>query len=64
MDNHLIGRASQRAGICPETARKYCREGLLNPQRDSSGRRLFSDDDILKMRQIYLDNMSRRKGAQ
>jgi len=63
MNLHLIGHAAQRAGIATETARGYCRQGLLSPQRDSSHRRLFTDDDILRMRQIYLDNMSRRGGA-
>jgi DNA-binding transcriptional MerR regulator len=61
---YLIGRAAQRAGISPETARGYCRRGLLSPVRDSSGRRLFDNSDIRRLREIYLDNMSRRRGAQ
>jgi DNA-binding transcriptional MerR regulator len=60
---YLLSHAARLADISPDTARGYCRQGLLDPLRDSSGRRLFTDDDILQMRQTYLDNMSRRRGA-
>lgn len=57
--HNLTGRAAELAGISPQTARNYCCKGLISPDRDSSGRRVFSDADILQMRQIFLDNMTR-----
>ena len=57
---YLTCRAAERAGISPDTVRTYCRAGLISPFKDSSGRRLFADDDVRRLREIYLDNMSRR----
>jgi len=64
MSISLIGVAAERAGVSPGTARSYCRQGLLDPVRDSSGRRLFSEDDIRRLREIYLDNATRRQANQ
>ena len=60
MQLYLIRSAADQAGIAPDTVRAYCRQGLLNPIRDSAGRRLFTDQDIRQIREIYLDNMTRR----
>ena len=60
MELYLIRSAADQAGVAPETVRNYCRQGLLNPIRDSSGRRLFTLEDIRRIREIYLDNMARR----
>ena len=57
---HLIRAAAKLADVAPETVREYCKRGLLTPVRDSSGRRLFTDDDIRRIREIFLNNMSRR----
>ena len=57
---HLITSAAEQAAVCPDTIRNYCRLGLLKPARDSSGRRLFTDADIRRIREIYLDNMARK----
>ena len=57
---HLIGSAAEKAGLSPQTVRDYCRRGLLKPIRDSAGRRLFTLEDIRRIREIYLENMARR----
>ena len=59
MNLYLKGEAARRAGVCADTVRNYCRDGLLDPIRDSSGRRLFTDEDVKKIRSIYLDNLNR-----
>ena len=61
MQLHLIRSAAEHAGVSPDTIRLYCRMGYLNPLRDSSGRRLFTQHDIACIREIYLSNMRRRK---
>ena len=61
---YLIGLAAEKAGVAPETVRAYCRQGLLEPLRDSAGRRLFTDPDIRRIREIYLENMARRPLAE
>ncbi len=57
---YLIGAAAQQAGLSHQTVRDYCRRGLLRPARDSSGRRLFTDADIQRIREINLENMARK----
>jgi DNA-binding transcriptional MerR regulator len=57
---HLIQSAADKAGVSVDTIRSYCRQGLLRPERDSAGRRLFTEADITRIREIYLDNMARR----
>ena len=56
----LIQSAADKAGVSVDTIRSYCRQGLLNPERDSAGRRLFTENDIRRIREIYVDNMTRR----
>ena len=60
MQIYLIGGIAERAGISADTVRSYCRQGLLHPIRDSSGRRLFTEADLIRIREIYMDNMTRR----
>lgn len=60
MQFYLIRAAAERALVSPDTVRDYCRRGLLEPIRDSAGRRLFTEEDIRRVREIFLDNMSRR----
>jgi DNA-binding transcriptional MerR regulator len=57
---HLIQSAADQVGISVDTVRSYGRQGLLNPERDSAGRRLSTESDIQRIREIYLDNMTRR----
>lgn len=47
---HNISRASLLAGIHPNTAKNYCREGVVTPERLSSGMRIFTDADVEAMR--------------
>ncbi|WP_136658986.1 MerR family transcriptional regulator [Nitratireductor sp. XY-223] len=48
---HSIGKASELSGVHIETIRYYEREGVLpKAERTESGRRIYSDDDIARMR--------------
>ena len=59
--NILLTQAlADRTGLSAGTIRDYCRLGLLEPVRDSSGRRLFAEEDVQRARSIYLRNMARR----
>jgi len=50
--------AAVRQVPCAEiTLRNYERKGIVNPERDSAGRRLFSDADI-KAAQKYRNSAS------
>jgi DNA-binding transcriptional MerR regulator len=64
MQFFLLRAAAAEAGVAGETARDYCRQGLVKPLRDSAGRRLFTSDDIRRIREIYLENMARRPLAE
>ena len=57
---YLIKEAAKRAGLAPETVRSYCRQGQLRPLRDSSGRRRFTDEDVRKIRAIFISNLRHR----
>ena len=47
----LIGQAAQRSGVTIETIRYYEREGIVpKPDRTSSGRRIYSEGDIARLR--------------
>lgn len=58
---YLIGRAARLARISPETVRAYCRQGLLDPLRDSAGRRLFTDRDVETLKEIFRHNTERTR---
>lgn len=48
-----IGRASELSGVLIETIRYYEREGIVpKPDRTSSGRRVYSESDIARLRFI------------
>ena len=57
---HLIQSAANKADVSVDTVRSYCRQKLLSPERDSADRRLFTEGDIRRIREIYLENMTRR----
>ncbi|WP_127473553.1 MerR family transcriptional regulator [Microbacterium sulfonylureivorans] len=44
-----IGDAANRFGLATHVLRHWEDVGLLHPERDSSGRRLFSDDDLVRV---------------
>lgn len=43
---YTIGEFSKRAGLGIHTLRYYEKEGLLSPQRNTAGRRVYSEDDL------------------
>ena len=46
-----IGKASEQSGVNVETIRYYEREGIVSkPGRSAGGRRLYSSDEIAKLR--------------
>lgn len=49
---HSIGPAARLVGLSERTLREWESKGLINPQRDSSGRRLYTGADIELMREI------------
>jgi len=57
---YLIRAVADQVGLAPETVRAYCNEGLVTPLRDSSGRRLFTDHDVQRIREICLEKMARQ----
>lgn len=56
---YTIAGIAQAAGLHPNTIKNYCAEGLLAPMRDSSGRRLFCDADLARVREIALGKAAR-----
>jgi DNA-binding transcriptional MerR regulator len=60
MEFRLLSAAAKEAGVSESTLRNYCRRGDLKPARDSSGRRLFDDSDVKRIRELFLDNLCRR----
>jgi DNA-binding transcriptional MerR regulator len=55
----LTGEAARRAGVHPDTVRTYCERGFLDPLRDSSGRRLFTESDVKCIRKVFLENQAK-----
>ena len=58
-----IAEAAARATVTPGTLREYHKLGLIHPQRDSSGRRLFSERDVETARRIAAERRARWNGA-
>jgi MerR family transcriptional regulator/heat shock protein HspR len=48
----VISVAAKLLKCHPQTLRMYEREGLLEPRRSRQNRRLYSDDDLERIRQI------------
>ena len=48
----MISVAAQLANMHPQTLRMYEARGLIEPQRSSKGTRLYSQDDVEKLRRI------------
>lgn len=49
---YMIGVAAEMCGIHPQTLRQYERLGLVIPSRAGAKNRLYSDDDIARVRRI------------
>jgi DNA-binding transcriptional MerR regulator len=58
-----IQRAAEQAGLSPGTLRSYERDGLITPQRDSSGRRVFTLVDVDRVRRIAAERLAGRGRA-
>jgi len=56
----LLSQAAKEAGVSRDTLRGYCLQGLLAPEKDSSGRRLFEQTDIDRAAAIYQRHRHRR----
>lgn len=49
---YMIGVASELCGVHPQTLRQYERLGLVVPARVGAKNRLYSEDDIERVKQI------------
>lgn len=49
---YMIGVAAEMCGVHPQTLRQYERIGLVVPSRAGAKNRLYSDDDIQRVRRI------------
>ncbi len=47
-----ISVAAELCGLHPQTLRVYEREGLIEPDRSAGGTRLYSGQDVEKLREI------------
>ena len=47
-----ISVAAELSGLHPQTLRIYEREGLIEPGRSAGGTRLYSGDDVTRLREI------------
>jgi MerR family transcriptional regulator/heat shock protein HspR len=48
----MIGVAAQLCGVHPQTLRQYERLGLVVPSRVGAKNRLYSESDVIRVRQI------------
>ncbi len=48
----MISVAAELAGMHPQTLRIYEDRGLIKPKRSPKGTRLYSQDDVLRLRKI------------
>lgn len=55
-----IADAAREAGLTPGTLRLYQRLGFINPQRDSTGRRLFTASDVALAKRISVERRAAR----
>lgn len=58
-----IRAAAEQAGLSPQTLRAYERAGLIKPERDSAGRRVFTPIDVAQARRVAAER-AKRKGFQ
>ena len=58
---YVISVAANLAGVHPRTLRIYGEEGLLQPVRTPTNIRLYSDDDIARVRAIRY--LTQRRGV-
>lgn len=49
---YMIGVAAELCGLHPQTLRQYERQGLVEPSRVGAKNRLYSEEDIHRVRRI------------
>ncbi len=49
---YTISVAAELAGVAPRSLRSYEERGLVAPARTGGGTRLYSDDDIARLRRV------------
>ncbi len=49
---YAISVAAQLCGLHPQTLRVYERQGLVDPDRTAGGTRVYSGEDVQKLREI------------
>jgi MerR family transcriptional regulator, heat shock protein HspR len=49
---YMISVAAELAGMHPQTLRIYESRGLITPQRSPKNTRLYSDEDVMRLRRI------------
>ncbi|GAB3454165.1 MerR family transcriptional regulator [Streptomonospora sediminis] len=49
---YTISVAAELSGVAPQSIRLYEQRGLLTPARTGGGRRLYSDNDVARLRRI------------
>ncbi|MFD6952011.1 MerR family transcriptional regulator [Nocardiopsis sp. TSRI0078] len=49
---YTISVAAELAGIAPQSLRSYEERGLVAPARTDGGTRMYSDDDIARLRRV------------
>ncbi|MFD0853978.1 MerR family transcriptional regulator, partial [Actinomadura adrarensis] len=47
-----IGEVARNAGVTPRAVRYYEEQGLISPERDHNGHRIYSGDAVLLVRNI------------
>jgi DNA-binding transcriptional MerR regulator len=59
---NFITEISTSLGLHPQTLRNWERRGIIRPRRDWAGRRVFSDEDVEKIKGIIQErNVGERK---
>jgi MerR family transcriptional regulator, heat shock protein HspR len=53
-----IRMAARLVGLHETTLRRYEKEGLVLPQRDDIGHRVYTEEDLRKIRSIALERAS------
>jgi MerR family transcriptional regulator/heat shock protein HspR len=49
---YAISVAAELCGLHPQTLRVYERQGLIEPDRSAGGTRIYSGDDVARLRDI------------
>ncbi len=58
---YMIGIAAQLAGMHPQTLRIYESKKLINPERTAKNTRLYSDEDIKRLK--YIQRLTQEMGV-